>query len=179
MYITNAQVASFLNVVLSVPEQAVVDDIIAAVEAYANNFCNRLFIVSGAQTEKFDGGKNTFFIKFPPINTVTSVTVDGNAENPTDVFNYKSHIKLASTPPLGNQNVVIVYTSAVTLPADLMHALIRWTAQIFKSREEAGKDANKVTVGSVSIEWLAQQAASLGIPDFVLNVLNKYKLETL
>lgn len=179
MYITNAQVASFLNVTLSAPEQAVVDDIILAVEAYANNFCNRLFIVSGAQTEKFDGGKNTFFIKFPPINAVTSVTVDGHVENPADVFNYKSYIKLAFAPLPGNQNVVIVYTSAVTLPDDLKHALIRWTAQIFKSREEAGKDASKVTVGSVSIEWLAQQVASLGIPDFVLNVLNKYKLETL
>lgn len=179
MYITNAQVASFLNVVLSVLEQAVVDDIISAVEAYANNFCNRLFIVSGAQTEKFDGGKNTFFIKFPPINVITSVTVDGQVENPADVFNYKSHIKLASTPPLGNQNVVIVYTSAVTLPDDLKHALIRWAGQIFKSREDAGKDVSRVTVGSVSVDWLVQQTANSGIPDFVLNVLNKYKIEPL
>lgn len=179
MYITNAQVASFLNVVLSVPEQAVADDIIAAVEAYANNFCNRLFIVSGAQTEKFDGGKNTFFIKFPPINAITSVTVDGHVENPADVFNYKSHIKLTSIPPLGNQNVVIVYTSAVTLPDDLKHALIRWAGQIFKSREDAGKDISRVTVGSVSVDWTPQQAVSSGVPDFVMNVLGKYKLETL
>lgn len=179
MYIVNADVASFLNVTLSAPEQAVVDDIILAVEAYANNFCNRLFIVSGAQTEKFDGGKNTFFIKFPPINEVTSVTVDGHAENPADVFNYKSHIKLASTPLLGNQNVEIVYTSAVTLPDDLKHALIRWAGQIFKSREDAGKDVSRVTVGSVSVDWLAQQTANSGIPDFVVTVLNKYKIEPL
>lgn len=174
MYITNAQVASFLNLALSVPDQTVVDDIIAAVEAYANDYCNRLFIVSGNQTEKFDGGVDSFFVKYPPINTIVSVTVDGSAYNLSNVFNYKSYVKLLTRPLAGRQNVVIVYTSAVALPNDLKHAFIRWAGQIFKSREDGGKDVSRVTVGSVSIDWLIKEG---GVPDFVLKVLNRYRLD--
>lgn len=174
MYITNAEVASFLNVTFSPADQAVVDDIIAAVEAYANDYCNRLFIVSGNQTEKFDGGINAFFVKYPPINTIVSVTIDGSPYNLAGVFNYKSHVMLSTTPSSGNQNIVIVYTSAVTLPNDLKHALIRWAGQIFKSREDGGKDVSRVTVGSVSIDWLIKEG---GVPDFVLKVLNRYRLD--
>jgi len=174
MYIVNTQVASFLNVTFTPAEQAVVDDIIAAVEEYANSYCNRLFIVSGNQTEKFDGGVSAFFVKYPPIDVIVSVTIDGSLYNPANVFNYKSHVKLQTNPLPRRQNVVIVYTSAVTLPDDLKHALIRWTAQIFKSREDAGKDVSRVTVGSVSIDWLVRQG---GVPDFVQAVLNRYRLD--
>lgn len=174
MYITNVQVASFLNVTFTPAEQAVVDDIIAAVEEYSNSYCNRLFVVSGNQTEKFDGGVNTFFVKYPPINTIVSVTIDGSSYNLTDVFNYKSYVKLQTKPLAGKQNVVIVYTSSITLPNDLKHALVRWTGQVFKSREDGGKDVSRVTVGSVSVDWLVRQG---GIPDFVQAVLNRYRLD--
>lgn len=174
MYIINAQVASFLNVTFTPTEQAVVDDIIAAVEEYANSYCNRLFIVSGNQTEKFDGGVDAFFVKYPPINIIVLVTVDGSLYNLADVVNYKSYVKLQTKPLTGSQNVVIVYTSSITLPNDLKHALIRWTSQIFKSREDGGKDVSRVTVGSVSIDWLVRQG---GIPDFVQTVLNRYRLD--
>lgn len=174
MYITNAQVASFLNVTFTPADQAAVDDIVAAVEEYANSYCNRLFVVSGNQTEKFDGGVDAFFVKYPPINTIVSVTIDGSPYSLTDVFNYKSYVKLQTKLLAGRQNVVIVYTSGITLPNDLKHALIRWTGQIFKSREDGGKDVSRVTVGSVSIDWLIKEG---GIPDFVLKVLNRYRLD--
>ncbi len=178
MYITNAQVANFLNVILDPAEQAVVDDIIAAVEAYANDYCNRLFIVSGNQTEKFDGGVNIFFPKYPPVDTITSFNVDGSVYDLADVLNYKTYIKTQTLVSLGFQNVEIKYQSAVSLPEDLKHALVRWAAEIFQSSNSAGKDISRFTAGSVTVEYESSGAdTNNAIPSFVREVFNRYRLD--
>lgn len=173
MYITNSDVAKFLNISLTVSGQSLVDDLIAAVEKYAEDYCNRKWSVAGEQTELYDGNVDTFLVKYPPITSISSIKVNGDAliAN-TDYFNYSTYIKLKGKAIDLPQTVEIKYTSGVSLPADLKHALVRWTAEIFKSQEDAGKTISRYSIGSISVDFLNQD----GIPKFVEMVLNKYRL---
>jgi len=171
-YITYTDIETFLNLTLSASGQSLVNAIIPAVETFAENYCNRKWNISGNLTEYFDGGVDIFFPAYPPIAAIVSVEVDGSSYNLADVFNYKSYIKLESKAPLSNRNVKIVYTSAAILPDDVKHALVRWTSEIFKSSDDAGKTTQRVNVGSVNVEFLTQD----GIPKYVELVLNKYRL---
>lgn len=174
-YITNADIATYLNITLSANGETLVDSLIPAVEAFAESYCNRKFSVSGAQTETFDGGVDIFFPQATPVGSITSVTVDGTALTAGDSYNYGSYIRLGSPASSGYRNVVVVYTSAATPPADLKQALIQWIAQMFKESEDAGKTAKRVAFGSVSMDFLAQD----GMPKFVELVLNRYRLPVL
>jgi len=171
-YIVFQDVESFLNLTLSTNGQVLVNSLIPSIESFAESYCNRKWSVSGNQTEYFDGGTNTFFVKYPPINTIVSVDVDTYSYQLSDVYNYGSYVKMDSRAVRGNRNVKIVYTSAIGLPADLKHALIRWVSEIFKSSSDAGKTTSRVSVGSVNVEFLTQD----GIPKYVEMVLNKYRL---
>ncbi len=178
-YITDTDIANFLDQSLTQAQKDLLnDDIIPAVSKYADDYCNRSFIVSGEQTETFDGRINTFFPGYPPINSIISFKVDGSEYDLSSVYNYKIFIKTNLTPRHGFKNVEIKYTSAITLPDDLKHALVRWAAEVFKSSTSAGKDISKFTAGSVSIEYENSGASSdNAIPSYAKGVLDRYRLE--
>ena len=171
-YATHADVASFLGVTLTSDEQTVVTGIISALQAYIDKAVNRSFEVSGNQTEVFDGNIDTFFVKAPPIATIVSVTVEGNPYDLSDVFSYGSYIKLASRAPSGHHNVTIVYSSAITVPADVKHAVVRWAGETFQTRDESGKTISRLSLGQYSVEYLTKA----GAPEFIELVLKRYRL---
>lgn len=180
-YITKTDVANFLSVTLTPAQGDLLDnDIIPAVSRFSDEYCNRKFEVSGNQTEIFDGGVNAFFVKYPPIDTVISVTIDGSPYDLSNAHNYKSFIRLDTTPTLKPQNVVIVYTSAVSLPEDVKNALVRWAGEIFQSAESSGKDISRFSAGSVTVEYKNSGInADNAMPPFVLDVLKRYRIEPL
>ncbi len=172
-YIVYQDIDKFLNITLTANGQTLVNELINAVEAFAEDYCNRKWSVTGAQTEKFDGNTDTFFVKYPPINTVTSVKEDGSTLTANeDYYVYKTYVKFAVKAVDKLQTVEIVYTSAVALPNDLKHALVRWVSEIFKTQEDAGKTVSRISAGSISFDFLTQD----GIPKYVQMVLNKYRL---
>lgn len=174
-YITYTDVQNFLEVSLTPAEQTVVNDLIAAFEAFIDDFCNRTWTKSSSTdiTEQFDGGTDTFLVKYPPVSSIQSVTIDGSNYTLGDVFNYGSYIVLATIPGKGFQNVIIIYrTTANTIPADLKHVIVRWVADIFKSHKDAGKSLSRLSVGSISMEYTNQESA----PNYVKEVINKYRL---
>lgn len=178
-YLTDADVSNLLSITLTQAQKDLLNnDVIPAVSKYADDYCNRSFEITGEQTEIFDGGVNTFFPKYPPVNTITSFKVNGSAYNLADVLNYKSYLKTQTLTSPGFQNVEIKYQSAISLPEDLKHALVRWAAEIFQSSISAGKDISRFTAGSVTVEYESSDASSdNALPSFVQEVLTRYRLE--
>lgn len=179
-YITDTDVANFLDQSLTQAQKDLLNnDIIPAVSKYADDYCNRSFAISGEQIEIFDGGVNIFFPAYPPVDTINSFKVDGSEYELSAVYNYKTYIKTNSATRHGFKNVEIKYTSAITLPDDLKHALVRWAGEIFKSSTSAGKDISKFTAGSVSIEYENSGVGSdNAVPSFAKGVLDRYRLES-
>lgn len=176
-YLTRDDVTAFLNITdLSSGAQSSLDGIIAAVEKAADSYCNRSWGEENPQTERFDGGTNTFFPRHIPIGSVTSVSYDGDALSADEIYNYGTHIVTEYIQPYGRRAVEIVYTPDSELPDDVKQALIQWAAQIFKAAEDGGKTTKRVEWGNqVSVEFLTQD----GMPKFVEQVLSRYRLHPL
>lgn len=91
-------------------------------------------------TETYDGhGRRTLFLRWDPIVSVTSVTVDSGAW--TDWVARDGAITLkynaVFTPGVGN--VEVVYRAGYEEPPDaLVQAGVYWSAAIFKDRDRIG-----------------------------------------
>jgi hypothetical protein len=173
-YITQSDVATLLQVTLTAPQQAAVNAIIAGVEKAAETYCNRTWGTTSEQTEYFDGGKGVYFPAKSPIASIASIKIDGDAVDADEIYNYGSYVRLGYHAARGYRNVEVKYTPAEALPADVKHALVRWTAELFKSADQGGKDVKRVQIGDAEIEYQAQTPTTL--PPFVEQVLSKYRL---
>lgn len=173
-YIAKSDVETFLNITLNSNGQALVDALIAAIEAYVDRECNRTWTKGSSDniTETFDGGTDIFF-PTNPVASIQSLTIAGSAYDVSNVYNYGSYLKTKSIIGTNPREIVLVYrTSANAIPQDLKHAIIRWVSEIFKSQDDAGKTSSRVTSGPVSVEYLTQD----GIPKFVEDVIKHYRL---
>lgn len=174
-YIVNTDVASYLNLTLTNPGQTLVNSLIAAVDKYIDEYCNRTW-TNGSTTnivETFDGDTDVFFVKNPPVASIISITEDGSIVDLTKVYNYSSYIKLNYKAVNKPRTVVITYrTSSNATPADLKQAEIQWVADMFKASSDAGKVTDRVAMGPVNVDYVVQD----GIPKFVQDVLNRYRL---
>lgn len=186
-YIVKADVAKYLNVTLGTSGENIVDSLIPAVEKAVDNYCGRTWSNTEDEdiVEKYDGGERIYYVKNPPIATVTSIktnfssTYTGDTLNAAtdDYYIYDDHIELASTAYRGPRSVVITYKSSATAPpADVKQACIQWVAHLFKSATDGGKTVSNVGVGQMS---LAYKVASDDIPDFVKVALNPYRIISL
>ncbi len=97
-YLTDVDVSNLLAISLTLVQKDLLNyDVISAEQKYADEYCNRIFQVTGEQTELFDGGVNIFFPKYPPVNTINSFKVNGSAYDLVDVVvNYKVYNKTQS-----------------------------------------------------------------------------------
>lgn len=175
MYIANTDIAKYLNITLTTNGQALVDSLIAAVDAYIDSQCNRTFTKASNTNivETFDGGTDTFFTK-NHVASIISITNSGSTVNSGDIYNYGSYIKLAYLATDKPQTVVITYrTDDNGLPADLKQAEIQWVADMFKSANDAGKVTSRVSMGPISVDFLVQD----GVPKFVEMIINRYRLQ--
>src|SRR3990172_10969760 len=177
MYITSSDVADYLGRTLTAPEVTQINKIIPGIEEYANSYMNRTFGLATDQTELFDGGTDIFFFHHPPIDSITSVDIDGVAYG-GQFYNYQSYVKLDAIADDGPRIVEIVYAPDDTVPEDFKLALIQWaTDKMLSAAVSTG--VKSVTVGPASITYADTEDQTIqgtGIPDFIRNVLNKYRL---
>lgn len=150
-----------------------------------DNYCNRTWTnpANTPLTELFDAGTDTFFVSQPNIDPTKAITVSvgGVPWSSNYIFNYKTHVKLYTSPqtilllnPVRLQAVsVTYYTLSTSLPLDAKQALIMWISQLLQSAPDAFKSANRVTTGSVTVQFTADD---LEMPKFVKAVLNNYRM---
>lgn len=182
-YFVNADVATFLSITLSAAETAALDQIRPALDAFVDSYSNRTWTKLSTDdiTEIFDGGIDVFFVKNSPIASITSIKTGktpsyaGDLLTTEDYYIYDSFIRLAAKASDLPRSVEIIYrTSATVIPVELKQALIQWAAQILKSRDLGGKTVSRISTGPVSMDFLAKD----GIPKFVLDVLERYRLRS-
>lgn len=182
-YVTLTDIQNYLGITLTGNGQNVVNALIPNLSFALDNYCNRTWTNTQGQniTELFDAGTDTFFVSQPDIDQVISVSVGGVPWSSNYIFNYKTHVRLYTSPqtilllnPVRFQAVQIVYTSlAYALPADAKQALIMWIAQAFQQSSDAGRSPNRVTTGSVTVEFNPE---NLAMPKFVRAILDNYRL---
>ncbi len=174
-YIVNTDVGKYLNITLTTDGQALVDSLIAAVDAYIDSYCNRTWTINSTTNivETFDGNIDTLFPK-QHVKTIVSITENGQALDTSKYWNYGSYIKLAHTAIDLPQTIVLTYkTDDNALPIDLKQAEIQWVADMFKSANDAGKVTSRVSMGPIGVDFLVQD----GIPKFVAMIITKYRLQ--
>ena len=173
-YLTNENVADFLNITLEAAGAALVDDIIASLSAYVDGATGRTWS-TGASTdivEKFDGGGSQFVVSKAPINTVSSVKVDGVTLTADEYYVYGYMVRTDRFTSPGFLNVEITYrTTATTIPADLKHALLQWVAQVFKASTDGGKIATRFSSGPVSMDFAVKE----GVPELMQVMIARHR----
>ncbi len=175
--IANTDVAQFLNITPTDDGNDLLDVLIDGVEAFAKSYCGRDWeLGTTEQTDKFEGGTDTFFTKYTPVTSVTSIKVDGDAYDTTDAYiepNGTYIRTLTNLNPAYPWGVEIKYKVTLTAPDDLKHALVRWVGEIFKSQEYAGKYVKSYGVGDVRVDFAASEDT---VPAFVRMILDKYRV---
>lgn len=176
-YITNTDVATYLDIELSENAKPIVDSLINAVEETVDNYTGRTWKNDTSNiTEKFDGGVNKFFVAKPTIDTIVSVNVNGSAFDLSSVYNYGTYILLDGVVSRGYQNVEITYTTKAVgdaLPKSIKQAVTQWVAEQFKAAEDAGRLATEVVTGPMRVMFKSSED---DMPDYVRRVLDQYKL---
>lgn len=173
-YIASTDIQDFLGIDLQTTGLTQVAALIPAIEGFMERACNRKWVAANPITETFDGGTDTFFPKVLPISTVLSISDNGDAVDAATIFVYGSYIKTSYRLTNLRRAVTIVYTSSVSLPADVKHAMVRWVAQIYKEAKDAGKPVSRVNMGPMAVEFLTKD----GIPKFVEEVIARHRLRS-
>lgn len=91
-------------------------------------------------TETYDGnGRRTLFLRWDPVISVTSVSVDSDAWTDWVARDGAVTLKYGSVFPEGVGNVEVVYRAGYATPPDaLVQAGVYWAAAIFKDRDRIG-----------------------------------------
>lgn len=190
-YIDQGDVESYLQTALSDKAQDTFDLMLPLLQDTIDTYCNRTWNFTNPVTETFDAiadgasphAASTFFVKYPSISTINSITIGGSPWDLTYAFNYKTHVKLQTGPgsfllttPLGFQSVVINYNSdaAQNPPKAVKAAFIQWIANMIQTGPDAGRDVDEVQTGTVRVRYSKDKSNEM--PDFVKMVLEKYRL---
>lgn len=158
---------------------SVLATLIADATATIETYCSRKFgPVTG--TEKRHGGYRTYRVDNYPIASVSSITVDGVAEDLEDwTINYGSGL-IYGTAPRGILNVAITYTGGPTeVPADVKRAALLLIQHLHSLRNVSSGLASE-TVGPYSKTFAQAIAGADGtggvgvLPQTVAELLNRY-----
>lgn len=179
-YLTNDDIETLGNIDLTANGEAMADELIPAITEEVEAYTNRKWGVEDPQIEVYDGGRQVYFPKITPVETVESITVDGTELTTDAYFVYDGYIRLDSPASSGRQNVVITYTANVTVPTSIKVAMANWIAQIITNAEtpvtQDGKVVKRAQFGPGEVEYFAPQAVTNVMPDFVTTVLDRYRL---
>lgn len=191
-YISQADIESYFGYSLTANGVGTFNATLPGLQAVVDDYCNRSWNITNPITENFDAfdangrPNDTFFVKYPQIDTITSLTIGGNLWDPAYVYNYKTHVKIYIKPyvilmpnPLGYQQIQLIYSSlaAGAVPPAVKQAMIEWMARKIQTAQDSNKDTTQVSAGTVKVNY--RQDAQGGIPDFVSMVLDRYRLTPL
>lgn len=175
-YITQADVEAYLGVDLTPNGIATFELMQPLLQDAIDTYCNRSWNFENPVEETFDisdGTTGLFYVKYPDISAINSISVDGSAIDLTTISNNTARVKFT---PYGSQTVVISYNSAAAQnpPKAIKLAFIQWMARMIQTAPDAGRDVAQTQAGTVSVRYAQDKQPDM--PDFVRMVLDKYRL---
>jgi len=193
---TQTQVEQRLQINFTDNSDVVCAELIAAAQGHIERVAGRP-LEAASFTETFDGMSGTLWLKNTPVNSITSVTVDGTALTSAD-WTYTDWGRLARTTnsrerswsTSKQQSIVVVYNGAyTTIPYDLQDICANMAARAFQAGASnaavpAGSEGIKsiMIAGSDSITFrdtAADLVNSVGLTAHELDVVSYYRNPTL
>jgi len=189
---TQTQVEQRLHINFTDDTDPVAAELIAAAQGHIERAAGRP-LEAAAHTETFDPLIATVWLTHTPVNSITSVTVDGTALTSAD-YTWTENGRLtrttSSTPrnwgTRKQQSVVIVYNGGyTTVPYDLQDVCANVAARAFAAGAAyaslpAGSEGIKqiMLAGSDSVTYqdtTATMTAAVGLTDIELDVVAYYR----
>lgn len=156
---TQTQVEQRLQINFTDNSDVVCAELIAAAQGHIERVAGRP-IEAGAITETFDGPASTLWLEVTPVNSITSVTVDGTALTSND-YTYTDYGRLARTSnsrerawsTSKQQSIVVVYNGGYqTVPYDLQDICANVAARAFAGGAAyAARPAGMEGISSLSL----------------------------
>jgi hypothetical protein len=180
-YATPADIAAYLGISLTAEQQTKATALIAGAESAIDAACNRSWSGGASHTEQFDGGHGRIFPKFVPVDSVSSLSINGTAQvEGEDFFVYDTYIVFAAAPLYGRKSIELVYTADDTVPEAIKQAVIRWVAEQFVgSTNTQTPQTKRLTQGPVTIEYDTTKSPTdpkSGLPTYVEEVVRRFRL---
>lgn len=144
-----------------------VAQLLASVEGFIDAIAGRA-IEAADYTIEFDGtGDKYLYVPYGPINTVTSVTVDGDTWTLDTDYKWRSDgrfVALGGEWPQGDQNVEIVFNGGyATAPAGYVTVGSAIAKRLYEEGATSGNSPDGVvqeTIGSYSVTYSWQNASA-------------------
>ena len=152
---TQTQVEQRLQINFTDNSDVVCAELIAAAQGHIERVAGRN-IEAASHTETFDGPASTLWLLNTPVNSITSITVDGTALTSND-YTYTDYGRLARTvnsrernwSTTKQQSIVVAYNGGyTTVPYDLQDICANMAARAF----QAGASNAAVPAGSEGIK---------------------------
>jgi hypothetical protein len=148
-------------------------------------------LVGATYTETRDGkNRSRLFLKEPPITSVTSITINGQAVDNTQgnawafvpdtgelvLYDGNGPSRFERWFPSGVQNVQVVYVGGYSVvPDDIKQAVVQTVASVLEGQTFTGRVVmQKVSLGA--IQW-GQNAAQIVLPALAEAVADSYCLD--
>lgn len=147
----------------------IVETIIDGVSWLFNNYCGR-WLKARDIHGVYDGTGERLWLKTPPVNTIDSLTINGDEY--TDYKVYKKDGRLTGNFGEGEQSIDINYNGGyAVIPFDLKHAVLMQVKEFYR-QHELGLEA----VSSQSIEGGSVSFIDRNLLPQVKQILDKYRL---
>jgi len=152
---TQTQVEQRLQINFTDNNDVVCAELIAAAQGHIERVAGRV-IEAASITETFDGPASTLWLQVTPVNSITSVTVDGTLLTAND-YTYTDYGRLARTTnsrerswtTSKQQSIVVVYNGGyTTVPYDLQDVCANMAARAF----QAGASNAAIPAGAEGIK---------------------------
>ena len=156
---TQTQVEQRLQINFTDNSDVVVAELITAAQGHIERVAGRT-IEAASHTETFDGPASTLWLQNTPVNSITSITVDGTALTSND-YTYTDYGRLARTvnsrernwSTSKQQSIVVVYNGGyMTVPNDLQDVCANVAARAFVGGAAyAARPAGLEGISSISL----------------------------
>lgn len=170
-FTTLDDVKKYLNVTIPA-DDALLTQLISAASAWIRSYLNR-DITQGTYTEVLDGtGSTRQMVGQYPVTAVTSLTVDGNAVDPSGVAMRGTLLIRTDGEvfPEGFANVAVNYTAGyASVPGDIAQNCTELVAWRYKERDRIGQ-ASKTAGGQETVSYQTKD-----VPDDVKTSLNNWR----
>lgn len=172
---TLEDVKAWLNLVDNDEEDALLERLISAESARCGQFMNRPSVLAQDFVLTLSGnGQASIFLPHSPINSVSSVSIDGSAVSASVgrsagfFFGRQSISLIGRSFTRGANNVTVAFNSGFeTAPADISQACIELVCYRYRERDRIGH-----TSKSIGPETVAFQTTEM--PDSVKQKLRNY-----
>lgn len=167
------------------------DKALASITKKIETYCSRTFIAThySAEYHDGDGKRGFFFVKNPPVISISELNLDINrnfaaatayATSEYIIYDDEGRVELldtggdltASLAPVvfgkGQQNIKIVYTGGyTTIPEDVAYGATEWISKLYHRRDKKRWDISAKSKGDVSASFIAITSMPKEIKEYI------------